>query len=51
MIGDLLLVTFKLWSCLRFEDQLADILTKAVSNQVFSKLLDKLGMCNIYALI
>ncbi|RVW15134.1 Retrovirus-related Pol polyprotein from transposon RE1 [Vitis vinifera] len=31
------------------EDQLADILTKAVSSQVFSKFLDKLGMCDIYA--
>ncbi|RVW64621.1 Retrovirus-related Pol polyprotein from transposon RE1 [Vitis vinifera] len=34
---------------IRSEDQLADILTKAVSSQVFSKFLDKLGMCNIYA--
>jgi len=34
---------------IRYEDQLADILTKAVSNRVFSKLLDKLGMCDIYA--
>ncbi|RVX13196.1 Retrovirus-related Pol polyprotein from transposon RE1 [Vitis vinifera] len=31
------------------EYQLADILTKAVSSQVFSKFLDKLGMCDIYA--
>ncbi|RVW62724.1 Retrovirus-related Pol polyprotein from transposon RE1 [Vitis vinifera] len=31
------------------EGQLADILTKAVSSQVFSKILDKLGMCDIYA--
>ncbi|KAL6332568.1 hypothetical protein AAG906_008988 [Vitis piasezkii] len=32
------------------EDQLADILTKAVvSSQVFSKFLDELGMCDIYA--
>ncbi|WJZ85541.1 hypothetical protein VitviT2T_005068 [Vitis vinifera] len=31
------------------EDQLADILTKAVSSQVFSKFLDKLDMCDIYA--
>ncbi|RVW48679.1 Retrovirus-related Pol polyprotein from transposon RE1 [Vitis vinifera] len=31
------------------EDQLADILTKVVSSQVFSKFLDKLGMCDIYA--
>ena len=35
----------KIWS----EDQLADILTKTVSSQVFSKFLDKLGMCDIYA--
>ena len=34
---------------IRSEDQLADILTKAVSCQVFSKFLDKLGMCDIYA--
>ncbi|RVW88729.1 Retrovirus-related Pol polyprotein from transposon RE1 [Vitis vinifera] len=34
---------------IRSEDQLADILTKAVSSQVFSKILDKLGMCDIYA--
>lgn len=32
------------------EYQLADILTKAVSNRVFSRLLEKLGMCEIYAL-
>ncbi|RVW41663.1 Retrovirus-related Pol polyprotein from transposon RE1 [Vitis vinifera] len=31
------------------ENQLVDILTKAVSSQVFSKFLDKLGMCDIYA--
>ena len=31
------------------EDQPADILTKAVSKKVFSKLLNKLGMCDIYA--
>ncbi|RVW97159.1 Retrovirus-related Pol polyprotein from transposon RE1 [Vitis vinifera] len=31
------------------EDQLANILTKAVSRQVFSKFLDKLDMCDIYA--
>jgi len=31
------------------EDQLADILTKAVSSRVFSKFLGKLGMCDIYA--
>nr|CAN83734.1 hypothetical protein VITISV_024044 [Vitis vinifera] len=35
---------------IRSKDQLADILTKvAVSNRVFSKFLDKLGMCDIYA--
>ncbi|KAL6339865.1 hypothetical protein AAG906_034953 [Vitis piasezkii] len=34
---------------IRLEDQLVDILTKAVSSQVFSKFLDKLGMCDIYA--
>ncbi|RVW90875.1 Retrovirus-related Pol polyprotein from transposon RE1 [Vitis vinifera] len=34
---------------IRSEDQLADILTNAVSSQVFSKFLDKLGMCDIYA--
>ena len=35
---------------IRLEDQLADILTKvAVLSRVFSKFLDKLGMCNIYA--
>ncbi|RVX19140.1 Retrovirus-related Pol polyprotein from transposon RE1 [Vitis vinifera] len=34
---------------IRSEDQLADILTKAVLSQVFSKFLDKLGMCDIYA--
>ncbi|WJZ83765.1 hypothetical protein VitviT2T_003420 [Vitis vinifera] len=34
---------------IRSEDQLADILIKAVSSQVFSKILDKLGMCDIYA--
>ena len=31
------------------EDQLADILTKAVSSRVFSKFLGKLGMYDIYA--
>ncbi|RVW18941.1 Retrovirus-related Pol polyprotein from transposon RE1 [Vitis vinifera] len=36
-------------SKIRSEDQLADILTKAVSSQVFSKVLDKLAMCDIYA--
>ena len=34
---------------IRSEDQLADILTKAVSNRVFSKFLVKLGMHGIYA--
>ena len=34
---------------IRSEDQLADILTKTISSQVFSKFLDKLGMCDIYA--
>ncbi|RVX11618.1 Retrovirus-related Pol polyprotein from transposon RE1 [Vitis vinifera] len=35
---------------IRLEDQLIDILTKAaVSSRVFSKFLDKLGMCDIYA--
>ncbi|TQD69707.1 hypothetical protein C1H46_044760 [Malus baccata] len=31
------------------EDQLVDALTKAVSNSVFSNLLDKLGMREIFA--
>ncbi|KAL6348601.1 hypothetical protein AAG906_016121 [Vitis piasezkii] len=36
---------------IRLEDQLVDILTKAaVLSRVFSKFLDKLGMCDIYAL-
>ena len=34
---------------IRSEDQLAYILTKAVSSRVFSKFLGKLGMCDIYA--
>ena len=35
---------------IRLEDQLTDILSKAaISSRVFSKLLDKLGMCGIYA--
>ena len=34
---------------IRFEDQLANILTKAISSRVFSKFFGKLGMCNIYA--
>ncbi|RVX00402.1 Retrovirus-related Pol polyprotein from transposon TNT 1-94 [Vitis vinifera] len=36
-------------SKIRSEDQLVDILTKAVSSQVFSKFLDKLGICDSYA--
>jgi hypothetical protein len=31
------------------DEQLADILTKAVSKQVFLKFLDKLGMWDIHA--
>ncbi|KAK2983602.1 hypothetical protein RJ640_023136 [Escallonia rubra] len=34
---------------IRSEDQLTDILTKAVSSRVFSKFLSKLGMWDIYA--
>ena len=34
---------------IKSEDQLADILTKAISYRVFSKFLGKLGMCDIYA--
>ena len=34
---------------IRSEDQLADILTKVFSSRVFSKILGKLGMCDIYA--
>ena len=34
---------------IRSEDQLVDILTKAVSSRVFSKFFGKLGMCDIYA--
>ena len=34
---------------IRSEDQLADILTKAVSFRLFSKFMDKLGMTDIYA--
>ena len=33
----------------RSEDQLADILTKAVSGRAFYNAIDKLGMINIYA--
>ena len=36
---------------IRSQDQLADMLTKAISNQVFHTSLDKLGMNDIYALI
>ena len=36
-------------SPIRTEDQLADILTKAVASCVFYRFLPKLGMCNIYA--
>ena len=31
------------------EDQLADVLTKAVANNVFEDSLSKLGMCDIHA--
>ena len=34
---------------IRSEDQLADVLTKVVSNRIFSKLIGKLDMFNIYA--
>ena len=34
---------------IRSEDQLVDILTRAVSSRVFSKFLGKLGICDIYA--
>lgn len=34
---------------IRSEDQLVDILTKAVSKRGFSKCLGKLGMYDIYA--
>ena len=33
----------------KLEDQLADILTKAVCSKVFHNLLDKLGIGDIYA--
>ena len=33
---------------IRSKDQLADVLTNAVSNQLFLKFVDKLGMCDIY---
>ena len=35
--------------CVRVEDQLADILTKAISEMTFSDAIDKMGMINIYA--
>lgn len=34
---------------IKIKDQLANILTKAVLSHVFSKVLDKLGMCDIHA--
>ena len=34
---------------IRSEEQLTNILTKAVSSRVFSKFLGKLGICDIYA--
>lgn len=34
---------------IKIEDQLADILTKVVSNRSFHSCLDKLGIQNIYA--
>ena len=34
---------------IKLEDQLADILTKVVSYRVFSKFLNKLGICDIHA--
>ena len=34
---------------IRSKNQLVNILTKAVSSQLFSKFSDKLGMCDIYA--
>ena len=33
---------------IKSKDQLADILTKAVSYRVFSRFLGKLGICDIY---
>jgi hypothetical protein len=33
----------------RSQDQLADVLTKALSNQTFNDCLNKLGMSDIYA--
>ena len=35
--------------CVRLEDQLADILTKAISEMTFYDAIDKMGMINIYA--
>ena len=34
---------------IRTENQIADILTKAVSKLVFERFLSKLGMCDIYS--
>ncbi|CAL2240058.1 unnamed protein product [Prunus armeniaca] len=34
---------------IRSEDQLANVLTKVVSNQLFLKFVDKLGIFDIYA--
>ncbi|CAL8173522.1 unnamed protein product [Prunus armeniaca] len=36
-------------AAIRTEDELANILTEAASSRVFSKVLDKLSMCDIYA--
>ncbi|KAM7513883.1 hypothetical protein LguiA_003466 [Lonicera macranthoides] len=36
-------------SHIHFDDQLADILTKVISNKIFFSLIGKLGMLNIYA--
>lgn len=36
-------------SHIRSQDQTADVLTKAVSSQVFNRHLDKLGVIDIYA--
>ena len=33
----------------KYEDQLADVLTKAIAINAFDNSLDKLGMCNIHA--
>jgi hypothetical protein len=37
------------FSFVKSEDQLADILTKAVSGKIFHHSLDKLGIADIYA--